>query len=363
MNSFKPMLASDLDGAVQLVHYPALVSPKLDGIRCVIRDGKAVTRSGKPVPNRHVRTWLEANCPEGFDGELMLPPPATFQDCTSAFMSHEAVPPAVWFFAVFDVVIDGVRFDDRQKRLREMVLNCDARRVQQVPHITVRSQEELADFEEHCIAAAYEGVMIRSAKGLYKYGRSTNGDMWKLKRFADAEARVVGFEELAHKDGSAGNMLGALKVRDVSSGVEFSIGTGFDQATRRTVWAERDFYVGRIVKYKSFRVCGVVEKPRFPVFLGWRAVEDMDTLPPAELPENVISLCARRKQLARSKRGSIPRVSIISGGKKYVLNADGTKTVTALEKATGPRDEAEARLWSFLDSLQPGEVGFVGLDG
>lgn len=329
MNSFKPMLAADLDGAVELVRYPSLVSPKLDGIRCVIRGGKAITRSGKPVPNRHVRTWLEANCPEGFDGELMLPAPATFQDCTSAFMSHEAVPPAVWFFAVFDIVVEGVRFDDRQKMLRDAIVQCDARRIQQVPHITVRSQEEILDFEEHCLAAGYEGIMVRSAKGHYKFGRSSLGDgsMLKLKRFTDAEARVVGFDELVRKDGSRGGMLGALKVRDIESGVEFEIGTGFDELTRRNVWRNQSAHIGAIVKYKSFRVCGVVEKPRFPVFLGFRAAADMDAQPEVTepAPSNVVSLCARRESAAAA-----PAVSVVAGGKRYTLNADGTRTVTSI---------------------------------
>jgi hypothetical protein len=42
----KPMLAGKVED-VQLLRYPALVSRKLDGIRCVIRDGVACSRNGK----------------------------------------------------------------------------------------------------------------------------------------------------------------------------------------------------------------------------------------------------------------------------------------------------------------------------
>lgn len=70
------------------------------------------------------------------------------------------------------------------------------------------------------------------------------------------------------------NTLGALVVRDVESGVEFRIGTGFDQADRDSLWRAEGGVLGRIVKYKFFPV-GVKEKPRHPVFLGFRDKRDM----------------------------------------------------------------------------------------
>ena len=63
-------------------------------------------------------------------------------------------------------------------------------------------------------------------------------------------------------------------MRDVESGVEFRIGTGFDQADRDSLWRAEGGVLGRIVKYKFFPV-GVKEKPRHPVFLGFRDKRDM----------------------------------------------------------------------------------------
>lgn len=70
------------------------------------------------------------------------------------------------------------------------------------------------------------------------------------------------------------NTLGALLVRDTVTGVEFSIGTGFTQADREELWANRTTLVGQFVKYKSFDI-GVKDKPRFPVWLGMRNKEDI----------------------------------------------------------------------------------------
>ena len=41
MPVFKPMLAAKLDDVQSLTVWPIMMSPKLDGIRCIVRDGVA----------------------------------------------------------------------------------------------------------------------------------------------------------------------------------------------------------------------------------------------------------------------------------------------------------------------------------
>jgi len=133
--------------------------------------------------------------------------------------------------------------------------------------------------------------MLRHQNGPYKHGRSTEREGWllKLKRFDDSEAVILSAYELmhnaneatqnelgytersSHKAGMVGKgVLGGLSVRDVYSGVEFDIGTGFDQATREALWKQRDQLPEQVIKYKFF-ASGVKDKPRFPVFLGFRS--------------------------------------------------------------------------------------------
>ena len=84
--------------------------------------------------------------------------------------------------------------------------------------------------------------------------------------------------------------MGALIVRDLTTGVEFNIGTGFDDATRDWWWNHSVAYTGNIgndgseirmlmsprliVKYKHFAV-GAKDKPRFPAYLGIRDASDL----------------------------------------------------------------------------------------
>jgi DNA ligase-1 len=56
--------------------------------------------------------------------------------------------------------------------------------------------------------------------------------------------------------------------------VEFDLGTGFTSGQRRDLWVGRGKLKGKLVKYK-FQPTGVKDKPRFPVFIGFRDARDL----------------------------------------------------------------------------------------
>nr|DAR80700.1 MAG TPA: adenylation DNA ligase-like protein [Caudoviricetes sp.] len=292
----KPMLAVNCDGRID---YPAYASPKLDGIRCVIKDGVALSRSLKPIPNKFIQEWVSNNgFLNGLDGELIVGNPCdqnVMQTTTSGVMSRDGTPD--FTYHVFDYwSAPSEKWEDRLNDiLSAQVHGSLPDRCEVVPQVLVHDEEELLAYEKEVLAQGYEGVMLRSVDGFYKYGRSTlkEGYLLKLKRFADGEAEVIGVEELQHNHNQArvgelgqtvrssekagmvgGNTLGALVVKDLETGVTFNIGTGFTSALREELWAKRESLVGQIVKYKHFPT-GVVEAPRFPVFLGFRNRIDM----------------------------------------------------------------------------------------
>ena len=292
----KPMLAVNCESVSKLA-YPVLATPKLDGIRCVIIDGKALSRKFKEIPNRHIFALL-SQLPSGLDGEIMLRPTvdsgqqATFQQITSSVMSEDGVPDFEYW--VFDYVKDSLDkpYKDRMEDLKALNLPQFVRKLIPQPLADVDS---LSKFEALCLSEGYEGVMVRLPEGPYKCGRSTvkEGYLLKIKKFKDAEAEVIGFEERMHNANEAkkdelghtkrsshkenlvpAGMLGAFIVKDLESGLEFSIGTGFDDEFRKEVWKNPYRYVRKIIKYKSQEI-GKKDKPRFPVFLGFRDERDM----------------------------------------------------------------------------------------
>ena len=288
----KPMLAGKVENVNDL-RYPVLASPKLDGIRATMQDGVLLSRSLKPIANKNVQEKFK-NLPEKIDGEFIVGDP-TAKDCyqktNSVIMSHDKPADDVTFYA-FDM-LGAAGFSTRHCGMVAHVQHIQNLVV--VPQVTINNAEDLLTAEAAWLEEGYEGVMVRDPSSLYKHGRSSTKDgiLLKLKRFEDAEAEIIGCYEKMHnaneaftnelgrtarstaKAGLVGTEeLGGFGVRDLVSGVEFEVGSGFDAAQRKDFWSRRETLRGKIIKYKSFKI-GVKDKPRHPVWLGFRDKADM----------------------------------------------------------------------------------------
>lgn len=291
---FKPMLASPIEDTSKL-KFPVLASIKLDGIRATVQGGKLLSRSLKLIPNKHIQKKFK-NLPEGLDGELIYGDPAhpdCYRTTTSIVMSEGKDPAGIKFWA-FDIFEPG-GFEKRSDYVYEHVFNIDDPDVENVFQSTIQNEEQLLKYEADALVSGHEGVMVRSLDGPYKQGRSSvrEGYLLKLKRFLDAEAVITGFyEEMENqneakknalgrterstaKDGLVGKgTLGGFEVEDTKTGVAFQIGGGFTAEMRKDFWKRRKDLIGDVVKYKYFPT-GSKERPRFPVFLGFRDRRDV----------------------------------------------------------------------------------------
>jgi DNA ligase-1 len=293
MPGFKPMLAAKID-TLETLRFPLLLSAKLDGIRATIKDGRLISRNLKDIPNRYIFNELSYSGLEGLDGELIVGAasgPGVFNRTTSAVMSRDGEPEFRYF--VFDSSLNPVAGWER--RMAGHLWNDMPPQVILLPQQVVANAEQVEHWERRYLGEGYEGVMLRDPHAPYKYGRSTLTEqkLMKLKRFEDSEAQITGVEELRSNQNEAtinelgytertshkANMvmmgtLGALVVRDDKLGMSFKIGTGFTAAQRAALWESRERLTGLIVKYK-YQPVGVKDAPRFPVFLGFRATEDL----------------------------------------------------------------------------------------
>lgn len=300
--TFKPMLAVDFGGS--RLRFPYFASPKLDGIRCVVIDGAARTRSMKPFPNVYVDQWLREHAKwlEGFDGELIIGDPTAtdcFRTTTSGLMSISGRPS--FQFYVFDMIDPSGRkpFTERSKvaceRLEKARTVKGGASVEWLVNRTVATQRDLDAFEDIVLGHGYEGVMLRHPTGAYKQGRATlnEGTLLKVKRTRDAEAIILGVEEQMHNTNTAytnelgrtkrssaqagkvgKGTLGSLIVRGAKgqpfAGLTFNVGTGMDDALRAAMWKNREKLKGLQIRYRYCEV-GVKDSPRHPVFLGMRS--------------------------------------------------------------------------------------------
>jgi DNA ligase-1 len=243
----------------------------------MIVDGVVTSRSGKPIPNRYVQSKYGIQQLNGYDGELVVGSPVDkncMQRTTSGVMSFDGEPSvSFWVFDRWDIANEPYF-----ERLGA-ITGIPELQVYRLNHEPIHSYEALQKYEALQTSGGYEGVMVRGYNNKYKFGRSTllEGGLIKVKRFYDSEAIIVGYEPLYRNENApTKNELGYTE-RSTHQANKFAddlLGSGFDMAQRERLWKDPNKLIGRIVKYKSFSV-GVVDKPRFPIFLGFRDPLDM----------------------------------------------------------------------------------------
>ena len=292
-----PMLAA----AVELpkVQYPVLGFPKIDGIRAVIHNKQPLSRKLLALPNKFIQGFFSREHYQGLDGEIVVGAPndpLCIKHTTSGVMRHEGEPDFMFYvFDKWDML--GYGFEDRLVRATMVVAGIGSPRVKVLLPQWLRREDDLLAYEQAQLDLGYEGIILRSPNGAYKHGRSTvrEGGLLKLKRFLDSEAEVLEVIEEqfngneAQKDnlgrtkrssakgGKVGKgRAGALRVRDLNTGVEFEVGTGMNDNDKAEWWEwhTQGRPTARVVKYKYFPV-GMQDRPRHPVYLGWRHPMDM----------------------------------------------------------------------------------------
>ena len=292
----RPMLAAPAPD-IQTLRYPLFASKKLDGVRALIVEGKVLSRTLKPIPNRLVQECFGTPGLGRLDGELILGSP-TDKDCyrkTVSCVMTEYQDITDLRFYVFDYIGQGWYYE-RTAKIQALPWRSDVEVLQQE---TIYGPAQLEAALQDTLEQGYEGLILRHPDSPYKYGRSTQHEqyMLKLKPFEDAEAIVVGFQELysnynkptldergytkrsSHQEGQVPqDTLGALLVK--FNGMDFAIGTGFTAVERQEIWDSQKLhmrqskYLGKLVKFKYMKL-GMKDAPRHPVFLGWRHKEDI----------------------------------------------------------------------------------------
>ena len=303
--AFRPMLACQAPSDLSLLSLSDyLVSPKLDGIRCVIGwDGVPQTRSGKTIPNRAFRSALTNPDLAGLDGEIIFGAanaPNVFAATSSAVRTEDKSPAGLTFH-VFDCLPPAsnplLKAAVRQNDAANKVAACGCAFVQMVPQHLVSALSALLQLEAEMLERGFEGLMLRHVAGRYKYGRATarEATLFKMKRFEIDEAIVVGFEESLTNENAAftnelgytsrsshaenqlpTNSLGALICKAEGFSETFKIGSGFHESERQLFWPHRNELLGRTVRFKYQAVGSTAERPRSPIFKAFRLKEDME---------------------------------------------------------------------------------------
>ncbi len=285
----KPLLAGKFDS--EKAKFPYAATPKIDGIRFLMVGGAALTRSFKPIRNEYLQKILSSNLPEGIDGELTSG--STFQECSSIMRIKGEPDFKVWIFDFVNPKGEVKPYKERMDELRKFE-NFNIPSYEILFPTIVSNQEQIDHLMINNLNAGYEGLMLRDPNGIYKFGRSSVKEniLLKVKEFMDDEAEIISFREkmINTNEGLKDNFgrtkrsscqdglkpsgtLGGLILRN-SEGLEFSCGSGLNDALRDEIWKNKSKYLGKLVKYK-FMSKGIKDLPRHPVFMGFRDETDL----------------------------------------------------------------------------------------
>ena len=292
-NKFKPLLACEVP--LEQVKLPVYVSTKLDGIRCVIIDGVAYSRSLKPIRNKYIQSIIGNAKYNGFDGELVVGDiyaKDVFQKSTSGVMSEQGEPDFV-FYVFDDFTNSDLPYSERADVMRYKV-DTLTDRIKFLGQKLVHTVDDIKLVLGKEQSLGGEGLILRNPDGVYKFGRSTPKQQLsiKVKFFEQNEFEIVGFEERytntneatinelgytsrsSHKDNLVPtNTLGSLVLK--CGDTTFKCGTGFDDALRKEIWDNKEKYLGKLASIRYMSVGSKNGIPRVPSFVGWRDSDDM----------------------------------------------------------------------------------------
>ncbi len=276
--SFELMLAPNELPDITKVKYPIYIQPKLDGYRCVYKDGLLWSRKGKPFGNKnlplHFKSLFETS-DYVLDGELYVHG-TSFNNLQTILNTEDAPLPATLKYVVYDCIPTKdweaqktkLTYEMRLKNLREVLNNqiADYKKVIDIANDLVNTSGEAVELYKKYLKSGYEGAMLKAPDGLYKWKRTTvrSGEMLKVKPFKTEDLVVT---EIYDGEGNFQGMAGGVVVD--FNGNSVRVGSGFDVATRKEMAKSPNDFIGRTIEVKFFEVTEEGSL-RFPTFVAWR---------------------------------------------------------------------------------------------
>lgn len=257
----RPMLAHKYDGKRSV--NGCFIQPKLDGHRCLIANVNsrliAYSRNAKPIMSiGHILNEIDkVDLPNGWvlDGELYIHG-ENLQKISSLVRRVQPESERLKYY-VYDIIDEGKDFAARSIDLLERLLKPVLKHVH--PLDTTICDNDLKYQFDAAINMGFEGLMIREPLSMYESGKRSKS-LLKMKKFHDAEFRVVSIKESADGWGIA--------VCETKRGGLFSVTAPGTAEDKLAVAAAPNHFIGRMltVEYAGLTKDGI---PFHPVAKIW----------------------------------------------------------------------------------------------
>jgi len=283
-------------------HSCLLASYKIDGIRCIFKDGEMLSRALKQFPNNQLWTRFmdlaifAKNRNILMDGELYSPS-ISFNELSGIIRQLDCPLPEDLTFNCFDIVEDNLfemQFHNRIMLLDSLGFN--SKYFKTISQWSVFSPKEVEDLFENALANGFEGLILRDPNGYYKFGRGTvkEGLIYKLKPFVTFDAKIIGILQGTIVDPNAEKTINELGYSRTSKlkedrlpsgrasdfvvlyeGKELKVSIAMTNEEKEEIWKNKEKYIGKMIEYKGMKI-GMKEDglPRHPVFLRFRQDKD-----------------------------------------------------------------------------------------
>lgn len=311
--TFKPMKApnqqvegKNLKEQTENLPLPLIASYKLDGIRCIFKDGNMYSCSLKNIPNEklHERFALLKGFSKDndiiLDGELYAPS-IPFNELSGVCRRLSSELPDDLSFYCFDVLASDnfgpmwqESFKIRKKRLFCMQDELGSEYFKVVDQVYLETPERVVSYFNEAVDFGCDGLILRDPEGQYKYGRSTlkEGLIFKLKPYQSIDVKIIGFVQATKVNSKAEKKINELG-RSVTSkkkddrilidkaacfkvmyqGKELKVSIALPDKEKEYIWKNQEEFLNRTIQYKGL-IVGSKERPRHATFERYRDDKD-----------------------------------------------------------------------------------------
>lgn len=259
-----PMLARLYDGTLPASY---VCEPKVDGLRVIItadlssRRVEFATRNGNPMPSLDHLADEVLSLLSGREGVWVLDGEAvsgkSFFTSVGDLRSEAPADDArVW---LFDLPSVGGDYSTRRATLEALFADTYPQSLLLIPSVSMSPEDAFIRFTSE----GFEGAMVKDTTAPYAHGIRSRAWL-KVKDADTTDGEIVDIVEGSGKcAGMAGHIVVRCGRRDVS------VGTGMDEATRRSLLADRSELIGKVAEV-DFQMRTPKGSLRHPVFVRVR---------------------------------------------------------------------------------------------
>lgn len=247
---FKCQLANKYDPDKKYKTNTWYISPKLDGLRCLYRDGKLYTRQNKPIIGfdhleQEMKLLSNKYNLELIDGELYshdIP----FHEIQGAVTRNKNINEEDKKKIKFNIfALNNFKIDTTHEMVH-LLYNID--RDNELKYIEIVEQEFIKNDPiaikyktEEYIKQGYEGGMLRDSEKFYDYKRSNA--LLKVKFFKEMDCIIT---DIFEGEGKYEGLLGGFHVASTDNKITAKVGTGFSDEQRKEFYTTQMEYFNTI---------------------------------------------------------------------------------------------------------------------